>query len=382
MFIDIDRAAHGLMRRAAVLIAACAIALCATSGMALANPSIPGSTSGPDGSIWVPNYGTGSVVKLDPATLAVQQEIPNVGDHPMVMKALPDGSRIFVGNFGPANPLTWNVSVIDMPSGQVVKRIPTLGAPYATITLSHDGRYLFAPTALSVTQVIDTTTLEVVRTIPVMLPPGPAHIEVSPDSSSLYVLSAAGILTEYDAYTGAVQGIPLFLNGAAPGWGALSANGDTLYAVNFWSGVTIVDVPSWTVRTTTFMDLWAEPISATLTPDGDRLWVCDYNSDEVIILDAHTGAELNRFPTDGAAVYAGFSSDGHTAYLSTVSDGVPLIYFSPLAGWYHSKQQAWDPFMANFADLDTSVTAYDTDTLQPLEKYTTRGAFVAGVYPG
>ncbi|RDI68037.1 YncE family protein [Nocardia pseudobrasiliensis] len=371
-----------LRRRTAVLLATCALAAFATSGAALANPSIPGSTSGPDGPIWLPNYGTGSVLRIDPGTLSVQQEVLDVGDHPMVIKALPDRSRMFVGNFGPANPFTWNVSVIDMPSGHLVTRIPTLGAPYATITLSQDARYLFVPTALSLVQVIDTRTLAVVRTIPVLLPPNPAHIEVSPDGATIYVLSGSGILTKYDAYSGAVQGTPLFVNGAAPGWGALSADGRTLYAVNFWSGVTIVDLAAWTVRRTVLMDLWAEPISATLTPDGDRLWVCDYNSDEVVILDAHTGAELNRFHTDGAAVYAGFSADGHTAYVSTVSDGAPLVYFSPLAGWYHSKQQVWDPFMANLANLDTSVVAYDTTTFERTHSYTTRGAFVAGVYPG
>ncbi|MGY2061038.1 YncE family protein, partial [Nocardia gipuzkoensis] len=170
-----------LRRRAAVLAATCAVAVFATSGAVLANPSIPGSTSGPGGPIWLPNYGTGSVLRIDPESLAVQQEVPNVGDHPLVIKALPDGSRMFVGNFGPVNPLTWNVSVVDMPSGRVVARIPTLGAPYATITLSQDTHYLFVPTSLSLVQVIDTSTLAVVRTMPVLLPPNPAHIEVSPD---------------------------------------------------------------------------------------------------------------------------------------------------------------------------------------------------------
>ncbi|MEU7140579.1 hypothetical protein ABZ942_14100 [Nocardia sp. NPDC046473] len=383
LFKHIRRNLARAFRCATVLIATCATFVFLTSGAALANPSISGSTSGPDGPIWIPNYGTGSVLRIDPATSAVQQEVPHVGDHPMVIKALPDGSRMFVGNFGPVNPLTWSVTVIDMPSGQVVKRIPTLGAPYATIILSRDARYLFVPTALSMVQVIDTHTLEVVRTLPVVFPPGPAHIEVSPDGSAIYVMSAAGILTKYDAYTGAVIAPPLFLNGAAPGWGALSADGETLYAINFWSGVAMIDVRTWTVRNTViFPNLYAEPISATLTPDGTQLWVCNYGSDEVIILDARTGAELNRFATDGAAVYAGFSPDGRTAYLSIVSDGTPLIYFSPLAGWYHSKQNAWDPFMANLANLDTSLTTYDTATLQPIRSYTTKGAFVAGIYPG
>ncbi|MFJ4654199.1 hypothetical protein ACIP5Y_23275 [Nocardia sp. NPDC088792] len=376
------RMGSGLVRRTIVILVLCTTAVLGTSGVALANPSISGSSTGPGGPIWIPNYGVGSVLRVNPDTMAVEQTVPDVGDHPMVIKALPDGSRMFVGNFGPGNPLTWNVSVIDMPSGRVVKRIATLGAPYATIILSRDARYLFVPTALSVTQVIDTETLEVVRTLPILLPPGPAHIEVSPDGSSIYVMAATGLLTKYDAYTGAIQAPPLFLNGSTPGWGALSADGKTLYAVNFWAGVTMIDVATWTVRRTVFMDFWGEPISATLTPDGKQLWVCMYNTDEVIILDAQSGDEVNRFKTPGGAVYAGFSGDGRTAYLSTISDGVPLPYFNPLAGWYHAKQQAWDPFMWNLAGLDATLTAYDTTTRQPLRSYTEPGAFVAGVYPG
>lgn len=371
---------RSLSRRSALLLALCTAA--GTSVVARANPTVSGSSTGPGGPIWIPNYSSGSVLKFDPATLNLVQEIPNVGDHPMVIKALPDGSRMFVGNFGPGNPFTWNVSVIDMSSGTVVERIPTLGAPYATIILSQDGRYLFVPTSLSVTQVIDTQTLQIVRTLPLLLPPGPAHIEVSPDGSSLYCMAAAGTLTKYDAVTGAVQAPPLFLNGSTPGWGGMSVDGKTLYAVNFWAGVAFVDVPTWTVRATSFLPLWSEPISGTLTPDGKQLWVCLYNDDQIVILDTGTGAELRRFPTNGAAVYAGFSDGGKTAYVTTVSDGIPLPYFNPLAGWYHAKQQAWDPFMMNLAGLDASLTAYDTETLRPLRSYTTKGAFVAGVYPG
>ncbi|MFJ4654253.1 hypothetical protein ACIP5Y_23545 [Nocardia sp. NPDC088792] len=383
MFKDINRFGFPQLRRATVVAVCCAIAIFSTSGAASANPTISGSSSGPGGSIWLPNYSKGSVVELDPETLQLQQEIPAVGDHPLVMKAMPDGKRMFVGNFGPGNPLNWYITVIDIPSGKVVDRIPTVGAPYATFILSQDARYLFVPTSLLLTQVIDTQTLEVVRTIPVALPPIPGHIEVSPDNKSLYVMSSLGTLTKYDTETGAVTAPVLFLNGNSTGWGAMSADGNTLYAINFFSGVAIVDVPSWTVRTTKFFGLWDEPISATLTPGGKELWVCMYNSDEVVVLNAQTGAEVRRFGTPGeGAVYVGFSPDGKIAYLSGISDGVPLPYWHPLAGWYHAKQQAWEPLMTNIMNLDGSLTTYDTTTLQPIRKYSAKGALVAGIYPG
>ncbi|MEI4741727.1 YncE family protein [Rhodococcus erythropolis] len=232
---------------------------------AQANPSISGSTSGPDGLIWMPNYGANSVVAFDPDTLDQVKTIPSVGDHPLVIKMLPDQSRMFVGNFGPA---TWQVSVIDTATESVIKQIPTLGPAYAVSVLSKDGRYLYVPTGLSVVQVIDTQSLEIVRTLPIALPPGPAHIEISPDGRVVYAFSALGTVTPYDSVTGAVLSPPIFLGGFVPGWGAISEDGNTLYAVNFVSGLTTVDVPSWQVTRVLQLPIAAGPLSATLSPDG------------------------------------------------------------------------------------------------------------------
>ncbi|MFG1792168.1 cytochrome D1 domain-containing protein [Nocardia sp. NPDC049149] len=337
-----------------------------------ANPAIPGSASGPDGPIWVPNFGTGAVAAVDPATMQLVSEIPNVGDHPMVIKELPDHSRLFVGNFGP---LTWNVSVIDTATRSVIARIPTIGAAYEVIQLSHDGRYLYVPTSLSVIDVFDTHTLQLARTLPIALPPLPVHVEIAPDDSVLYALTASGQATKYDANTGAMLAPPIFLNGLVPGWGAMSLSGDTIYAVNTHSGVTIIDTKSWSVTRTISLPFDAEPISGTLTPDGSRLWVCDYYTKEILVLDAHTGDILNRIATPSFPVYAGFSPDGHTAYVTVVSDGLKLGFWSPLT----------DPFQQMIAEqlnLDTSLIAYNVDTGEPGPKLTVKGAFFAGVFPG
>ncbi len=365
-----------LRTRMIVPLVIAAIGITAVPVHSSANPSIPGSTSGIDGPIWIPNYGTGSVFAIDAATMAVQTEIPHVGDHSMVIKEVPDHSRLFVGNFGPFN---WNVSVIDVATQTVIKRIPTIGPAYAVIQMSHDGRYVFVPTGLSVVSVIDTQTLDVVRTLPVLLPPGPSHMELSADDSTMYVFSPA-TATAYDAHTGAVLAPPIVLNGFMPGWGAISADGDLLYAVNFWSGITIVDTRSWSVVRTILLPVDGGPISATLTPDGSTLWVCDYMGKEMYVLNARTGEILRRIPTpDRNPVYVGFSSDGATAYVTLVSEGVPLPYWTPLTGQYTTSFEA---YWAKLLQLDTFLVAYDTEQATPGREMTVKGAFVAGVYPG
>ena len=346
--------------------------------VAAANPSIAGSSTGPGGLIWVPNYGARSVMAVDPDTFEVTTEVKNVGSHPLVIKTNPDASKMFVGNFGPED---WSVTVIDTATKRIVKKIPLLGAAYAVIQMSHDGKHLYVPTSTSLVQVIDTTTLEVVRTIPILLPPGIAHLEVSHDEKTLFIYSSSATVTRYDARTGRATAPPLFLNGFAPGWGTTSADGSMLYAVNFWDGITWIDPVDWKIVRTAHLAPWnANPISATLTPDGTELWVCNYSSNDVRILDAHTGAEKRRFSTNGAAVYVDFTDDGSKAYLTEVADGAPLPYISPLVanGLYRAKDEAWFAPMLN---LDTRLVEYDTANLKRGRQLQVKGAFVAGVYP-
>lgn len=357
----------------------CFTAIAATaSAPATANPSIPGSSTGKSGLLWVPNYGTGAVFGVDATTMKAVKRIDGVGDHPMVIKANNDGSKLFVGNFGPFD---WSVSVIDTRSARLIRKLITLGPAYAVIQMSRNGRRLYVPTAASVVHVYDTTTLQMIRTIPVALPPGIAHIEVSDDERFIYSYAASGQITKYDARTGLPVALPLFIEGITPGWGATSVDESRQYAINFFDGVSIIDAKNWRVIRNVHINPWnANPISATLTPDGSELWVCNYSTNDIRILDPETGEEKRRVKTRGAAVYVGFSDDGRTAYLSELDDGVPLIYASPLVngGMYSAKHQAW---FAQYLNIDARVVKYDTSTLERKAVFERKGAFVAGVYP-
>ncbi|KAA0021535.1 YncE family protein [Antrihabitans cavernicola] len=345
--------------------------------IASANPSIPGSSSGAAGPIWLPNYGNDSIIAINPATMQIETTIPNAGDHPLVIKEeTPDHSRLFVANFGPFSSY---ISVIDVASRSVITRIPTLLASYCVIQLSHDGRYLYVPTAASVMQVIDTHSLAVVRTIPLWLPPSIGHVELSPDDKQFYTVNSAGFGTKYDTASGAPLAPPIFLDGTAGGWGATSTDGRTFYSVNFFGGVTAVDTQSWRVKYVIPTAISDGPISATLTPDGRQIWICNYQANNIIVADTATGAIVRTIPTQGGAVYAGFSGDGKTAYITTVADGAWLPAWNPLIGQYYAKDEA---YWATLLNLDTSVSAYDIPTGTFGKSLTVKGAFTAGTYPG
>lgn len=346
--------------------------------LARAVPSVPGSTNLPDGDIWVPNYGTGSIFRLDGQTMDVVAELEHTGDHPMVAKMNADGSRLFVGNFGPFD---FSVTVVDTETNAIIKKIPTILPAFATITMSVDRERLYVPTAASTIQVVNTRTLETERVILAYLPPVIAHIEVSPDERWIYVFNAAGPVTRYDAVTGQPAGDILLPVGSAPGWGALSSDGKRLYTVSFFSGVSLIDTEEWrVVENHTINPFGAGPISGTLTPDETEIWVCNYTNDSVYILDAFTLAEKRRFDTNGAAVYMSFADDGRAAWITTVDDGPLLPVVVPIVSQlvYRAKHVAW---FADLLGLKTRVTLYDTATLKPHQEFETRGAFVAGVFP-
>jgi DNA-binding beta-propeller fold protein YncE len=356
---------------AKALVVIVAVVTFVTPALAGANPSIPGGYSR-DGMIWLPSYSEGSVQVIDPVAKTVVDTIPGVADHPIVARANADGSYMFVNSFGP---LVWNVNVIDTRSRQVVKRIPTIGAAYAVTAMSHDQRYLYVPTLLSLVQVIDTQTLETVRVLPAVLPPGPAHLEVLSDDKSFVVLSAAGFASKYDAITGALLAPPLFLNGFIPGWGALSVSGDRLYAVNVLAGITVVDTERWYVEKSMFEGLLSFPISATLTPDGKQMWVANFGDSMILVFDVVTGALIRKWNVNGTPIYVGFSADGATAYVSNAgpSTGKVPDFLYPI-----KLMMSYIPLLN---PEGSTLDFYDTATFTLTDQMPVAKAPIAGAYP-
>lgn len=340
---------------------------------AVAVPSVPG-TDTKDGLIWLPNFGAGSVQAVDPVAGKVVETIPDVADHPINAKVNADGTLLFVNSFGPT---VWNVNVVDLRSRTVIERIPTTGPAWATTAMSHDYRHLYVPTALGTIDVIDTTTLAVVRSLPTTFPPGgPVHLEVSKDDRSLYVMHIAGFVTKYDAVTGAIQAPPLFLYGIGPGWGALTESGDTLYAVNAEAGITAIDTKGWYVKRTMFEGVFSQPLTATIAPNGKDLWVCNFSDNTLLVLDADTFELKRKLHPDGTPIYVGFAADGKTAYLSnlgTAYNGVPdFLGFTKLGVAYAPQLNP----------QGSTLDVYDTDTYAVTDRIPTASAPMAGVYPG
>lgn len=346
-----------------------ALGLVASLGLTLlASTSAQAQASRLDGINYIPADIDNSVLVVDSKTNTILQKIPNVGQHPIQLKALPDRSKIYVDNFGLAK---MEIAVIDTNSNRVIKRIQTKGAPYATTTLTHDGRYLFFSTNLSVVQVIDTQTDTIVKTFPMsLLPQG---VEISPDDKTFYVFYPSGVRA-YSTETGKPVKPYLYV-GLLPAWSNMSHDGSKLYGLNFVGGdVAVIDTQAWKVTKRLNMGLLSYPISGTVTPNGKQLWVCNINAYNMTVIDIEHDRIEKVIPVNRLPVYIGFSPDGQRGFLSDLG---PLTQNLNFIG----RALVFDIFYALPPNLPGNVTTYDTSSgLQMGQPLVTPTGPLVGVY--
>lgn len=341
------------------------------TGSTTALESAPSATS-INGLIYVPMVDENSVWVINPEQHVVVTKINNVGQHPIVLRATPDHSKIFVDNFGP---LQGQITVISTATNTIIDTIKTLGAAYASEAMAPDGKFLYVPTDLSVVQKIDTTTDRIVATFPIAFLP--IDIEVTPDSASFYAFATYGTVARYNAITGATEKAQLSVSGLAPGWAVLSHDGNLLYSINFLtSNIAVIDTKTWKVISTIQEPKGSWPLSATLSPDESELWVANigYSASayNLTIIDTATDTVKQVVKRSSAPAYVGFSRDGKHAYVSDLGQvsNLPVV-MRPLL---------YDLFFFLPPGVPGEVVDYDTSTKQVLGTTKTGTGPVAGVY--
>ena len=308
------------MKRYTMLLSACLLGVTLTA-TANAAPNLQNIG-------YVPVSSTGSVDVIDMQQQKVLKKISNVGDHPTVLRTLPDRSKIYVDNFGP---LSSQIGVIDTASNSVIKKIDTHGVPFASIQLSPDGRYLYVPTTFSVVDVIDTQTDQVVRTL--SLPSLPFGIEVSSDGAVIYVNFSDNTIGAYSAQTGATIHPRIDAKGIGAGWTAISSDGKTLYIANLLSdNVSVLDTVNWKIIKSIYMGPGAEPISLTISPDGKSMYVCNVGTRTVVVVNTQTESVTRTIQMLTTPIAVGFSADSSRAYISDLGPATLTYTVGPLVG--------------------------------------------------
>ena len=245
-----------------------------------------------------------------------------VGPHPVATGETPDHWQL--------TPAGVQVEIGDRPMGMV----PT-----------PDGRYLLVSNNGQGVQslvLFDTYTDKVVQEIPYVSPEALfLGVAVSQDGSRVY--ASAGSNDKIRVYSLDEQGLhelePIMLDNndegdLYPAGLALSKDGRTLYAaLNLDNSVAFIDTESGEIQQRVRLSPAASeegigvlPYQLTLTPNGDKLYVSEWNGGGLSVINTVQGERLGRVPTGSHATDLALSPDAARLYVTnTNSDTVSVV---------------------------------------------------------
>lgn len=273
---------------------------------------------GPTGDVYIPEVDSDNVAVMDAGTSTIKQQIPIRADlgpsRPAVTAKSPDGSKIYIDNFGAITP---SISIIDRRTN-TTKNMRVESIPLGIFT-SGDGKEIFIPEVGFVVEVLDIATEKIVRKLRFNdIPTG----SISGPDGLMYVTFGTGRIGGYDPKTGAEVRPPIWSGGLAPFWFSITKDGSKMYsdAIN---SIGVIDMKTWTLTKT--IATWPDNVgrlsnpsafTSEISPDGSKLYVCLFGGQGVMVFDTKTDKYLYSIPTEGYVIGMTFSGDGTRGYIS------------------------------------------------------------------
>ena len=250
----------------------------------------------PDGSrVYVANYGDSSVSVINTATNTVVTTV-SVGSYPWDLAMSPDGSRVYVVNY-----YADSVSVIATATNAVVATVGVGSYPQA-VAVSPDGsRVYVANYGGDSVSVINTATNAVVATVSVGR--RPSGVAVSPDGSRVYVPIEDSKVKVINTATNAV--VATVGVGSSPYGVAVSPDGSRVYVSNYYDdSVSVINTATNAVVAT--VGVGSYPYGVAVGPGGSPVYVTNSEAASVSVLGASASApaaptSLNVTPGSGSA---------------------------------------------------------------------------------
>jgi YVTN family beta-propeller protein len=231
------------------------------------------------------------------------------------LEVTPDGSKVFVDDAPLTDPAASTVDVVDTCTDAIVKRIPTLGNAFSS--MSPDGTAVYATNITTAgIQVIDTASESVVArylTTPL------AQEAVSADGATLWVVAMPNLVYSIGMRTGLLSGLPIN-TGLLPTQIAISPDGSTLGVVDLDGDVALINTHTRAVTATINLGALSYPSFGVFSPDNRYLWVGAY-SGEVAVIDRQTDTVVKTIDAGGWVDGVTLSHDGSTAYVATTPMG-------------------------------------------------------------
>jgi YVTN family beta-propeller protein/uncharacterized repeat protein (TIGR03803 family) len=235
-----------------------------------------------------------------------------VGSGPWGTAISPDQTQIYITN-NQGN----NVSVISAASGSVVATIPVQSSPFGVI-FTPDGTGVYVVNGSSNTvSVINPATQTVVATVPVQS--SPVGVAMAPTSNGTFAYvtnSASNTVSVIAVATNTVvQTIPV---GTGPRWVTVSPNSALAYVENAGSNnVSVISVASNKVTAT--IPVGTSPFGAAFTPDNSTVYVANSGSNNVSVIDTQSGTVIGTIAGFNSPVQVALTMDGSSAYVTNLN---------------------------------------------------------------
>ncbi|WP_158230636.1 Ig-like domain-containing protein [Mycobacterium sp. shizuoka-1] len=335
----------------------------------------------PDGAaMYVTNYASdgdssvASISVIDTTTRRVVGDPISLDLAPSTLMVSPDSARLFV-----LDPRSGQVAIVDTHSRTVTATVQ-VGQAFGAAVMSPDGNAIYLanslPAATSGISVVDTVHASVAD--PIATDYLALYLTISPDGKRLYAADNAMYLRVIDTATKKVIGGASF--SAAPRMLAPSADGTRVFVVS-WSVTGSVVATFDTAKNTfvgststdimtggqLFLNDGGVPISATASPDNTRLYVVTpYTATGglggISVID--TGLHVQSLPlpvtTTTEAVVSRIPRDSDTIYAEKVrgSDGKVrmIVYMSGIAPGVN--ESTLNSITSNFGSLREDVEDY------------------------
>ncbi len=244
---------------------------------------------------YVANFSGNTVSVIDVSTNSVITNITDVGPEPSFIATTPDGTRAYVTNVGNDNQTGGStISVIDTSTDTVITTVP-VGLRPVDIAITPDSTKAFVSNFLSNTvSVIDVATNSVIPP-DIAVGPGPSFITITPtpDVSKAYVVNPAD-------------------------QSSFGVTGNTVSVIDIKSNTLIIPP----------VQVGSRPIDLAIRPDGAQVFVVNYFSNTVSVIDTLTNQVITTLKVGNAplAIAIAITPDGAKAYVAnTVSETVSVI---------------------------------------------------------
>jgi serine/threonine-protein kinase len=231
------------------------------------------------------------------------------GAAPAEIALSPDGSRVYVTNQNAGT-----VSVLDTATGRpIVAPIRVGERPNSVRVAATGARAFVTSTGSGTVAIIDTATNTVAATV--VVGGFVDGIALSPDGGRLYAgIADTGTVVTIDTATARQIGRPIKV-GDQPYGMAISTDGRRLYVPNFGSDdLSVVDITTETVLAT--VPVGDAPVGIVVGPDGTRLYVTNLDGGTVSVVDTASNTVIDTVAVGPTPVGIAVSRDGRMLYVS------------------------------------------------------------------